>query len=256
MLLQTVRAAAQKPMRVAHTRRYLMCPPTHFGVKYSINPWMEPARPVNVGRAVRQWRRLRNTLLDIGHLVELIEPLPGSPDMVFAANGATVVAGRVLSARFRHPERAAEGPAYGEWFRIRGYDLHEATYVNEGEGDYLAVGDLLLAGTGYRTDPRSHEEVRQLFGRSVVGLTLVDPRFYHLDTALAVLDDEQIMYYPAAFSSGSQATLRELFPDAVVATEIDALTFGLNAALRHHRWAAGSDPCRALSLPVRATGQE
>ena len=29
-----------------------------------------------------------------------------------------------------------------------------------------------------------------------------------------------------------------------------------NKALRHHRWAAGSDPCRALSLPVQATGQE
>ena len=101
--------------------------------------------------------------------------------------------------------------------------------MNEGEGDYLVVGERILAGSGYRTDPRSHEEVRRLFGRSVVSLTLVDPRFYHLDTALAVLDDEQIMYYPAAFSPESQATLRELFPDAVVATEIDALTFGLNA---------------------------
>ncbi len=27
-------------------------------------------------------------------------------------------------------------------------------------------------------------------------------------------------------------------------------------ALRHHRWAAGSDPCRALTLPVDPAGEQ
>lgn len=28
--------------RSARPRHYLMCPPTHFDVVYSINPWMDP----------------------------------------------------------------------------------------------------------------------------------------------------------------------------------------------------------------------
>lgn len=63
----------------------------------------------------------------------------------------------------------------------------------------------------------------------MIGLTLVNPDFYHLDTALAVLSDDEIMYYPEAFTPGSQAVLRELFPQAIQATAADAAVFGLNA---------------------------
>jgi N-dimethylarginine dimethylaminohydrolase len=227
---QPTPALAAASPRQARARRYLMCPPTHFRVEYSINPWMDPSVPVDNRRAFRQWEALRDTYVKLGHTVELIEPRAALPDMVFSANGATVIDGRVLVARFRHPERAGEGPAYHEWFVERGYEpVRIARYVCEGEGDYLAAGAWLLAGTGFRTDRRSHAEVQEYFGRPVIGLTLVDPRFYHLDTALAVLDDETIMYYPAAFTAGSRAVLQELFPRVVEATGADAAVFGLNA---------------------------
>jgi len=206
-----------------------MCRPEHFDVRYSINPWMRPDQPTDTALAVAQWDRLRKLYLSMGHHVETIAPLPGLPDMVFAANGATVVDDKVLSARFRHAERVPEGPAYASWFRDRGYQVREAEFVNEGEGDYLVAGERILAGTGFRTDPRSHAEAQQLFGRPVVSLTLVDSRYYHLDTALAVLDENQVMYYPGAFAPESRATLRRLYPDAVLATESDAAAFGLNA---------------------------
>lgn len=228
-MTQLAAGAAPRVQRVARTRRYLMCPPTHFDVVYSINPWMHPDRPVDGTLARFQWEGLLRVFRSLGHQVEFIEPLPGYPDMVFAANGATVIDGKVLSARFRHPERAAEGPAYLEWFRARGYETHEAVHVNEGEGDYLHAGRYLLAGTGFRTDVRSHGEAEKFFGMPVAGLRLVDPRFYHLDTALAVLDDDQIMYYPGAFAEESQGVLRALYPDAIIATEADAEVFGLNA---------------------------
>jgi N-dimethylarginine dimethylaminohydrolase len=206
-----------------------MCRPTHFDVSYSINPWMQPSKPTDGDLAVLQWEHLRRTYLGLGHEVQLIEPLPGLPDMVFAANGATMVDGKVLSARFRHAERTAEGPAYLGWFRDRGYPVREALFVNEGEGDYLVTGQHILAGTGFRTDQRSHTEAQQFFGRPVITLTLVDPRFYHLDTALAVLADDEIMYYPGAFSAQSRAVLAALYPDAVLACDADAEAFGLNA---------------------------
>lgn len=186
---------------------------------------------------------LRDLFVELGHSVELIPPIPGLPDMVFAANGATVLGERVLTARFLHAERAAEGPAYADWFRSRGHDVHYAKWVNEGEGDYLVVGRWLLAGHGFRTDRRSHSEAEVLFGRPVVSLTLVNPCYYHLDTALAVLKDEEIMYYPAAFSASSRAILSELFPDAILATDADASVLGVNAI---------SDG-RHVVLPVLAT---
>lgn len=241
--------------RVARPRRYLMCRPDHFAVTYAINPWMRPDRPVDTARAVRQWERLRRTYLDLGHRVDLLDPVPGLPDMVFAANGATVVDGRVLGARFRHPERAAEAAAHAAWFRAAGFAPAEPEFVNEGEGDLLVVGDVVLAGTGFRTDPRAHAEAARVLGREVLGLELVDPRFYHLDTAVAVLDDRTVAWLPRAFTPAAQDVLRARFPDAVVAGEADAAVLGLNAVSDglHVVMNAGAD---ALAEQYRERGFE
>jgi N-dimethylarginine dimethylaminohydrolase len=216
--------------RTARPRHFLMCRPTFFSVDYAINPWMDPTKPVDRARAIDQWERLRETYLGLGHHVSLIEPLLGLPDMVFAANGALVLDGKVLGARFRARERAAEAPAYQQWFRQAGFpDIRTTRAVSEGEGDFLAAGRFILAGTGFRTQPAAHREAQEFFGRPVVSLRLVDPRYYHLDTAMAVLSDEELAYYPGAFSPGSRAVLRRLFPDAIEATAQDAAVLGLNA---------------------------
>ena len=235
---------------VGGRRRYLMCRPTHFAVNYKINPWMDPTAPYDTALAIEQWTHLRQTFVDLGHTVEEIDPLPGLPDMVFAANGATVVDGTVLAVQFRDPERADEGPAYRSWFERAGYAVHEAKFVNEGEGDLMLAGDVLLAGTGFRTTHAAHARAQEVLGRPVITLQLVDPRFYHLDTALCVLSGSdgagpaKIAYLPEAFSPGSRAVLRRLFPDAVIATEADAEVLGLNAV---------SDGSTVV-LPVQATG--
>ena len=210
-------------------RRYLMCRPTYFSVDYSINPWMDPSTPVDVDLAVRQWTELRQTYRSLGHSVDEIDPIPGLPDMVFAANGALVVDGMVYGAQFRYPERAPEAPAYLNWFADRGFATHEAKHVNEGEGDILLTERFLLAGTGFRTDHAAHAEAQELFGRPVITLQLVDARFYHLDTALTVLGGDDIAYLPEAFSDSSRRVLRQLFPDAVLASTADAAVLGLNA---------------------------
>jgi N-dimethylarginine dimethylaminohydrolase len=92
----------------------------------------------------------------------------------------------------------------------------------------------------------AHAEVSALLARPVVSLDLVDDRYYHLDTALAVLTDDEVAYFPEAFSRRSQALLRDLFPTAVLATATDAAAFGLNAV---------SDG-RRVFLPAGAPGLE
>lgn len=210
-------------------RHYLMCPPSHFTVRYEINPWMRPHRPTSTDVAFAQWQRLRQTYLELGHRVDLIDPLPDCPDMVYAANGATVIDGVAYGANFRYPQRMDEGPAYLERLRHLGFTPATATQINEGEGDLLHMGEVILAGWGFRTDRAAHDELQEATGRPVISLSLVDPHFYHLDTALAVLDTNLIAYYPPAFSPGSARVLARLFPDAIIATEADAAVLGLNA---------------------------
>jgi N-dimethylarginine dimethylaminohydrolase len=210
-------------------RHYLMCRPTHFTVEYVINPWMDPSVPVDTDLAVSQWTKLVEAYQALGHKVEFIEPIPGLPDMVFAANGATVVDGRVLGAQFRNVQRADEGPAYSAWFDAAGYPVQAPKHVNEGEGDFLVTENFILAGTGFRTDPGGHAEAQEWFGRPVVSLQLIDPRYYHLDTALFVLEADQVAYYPGAFSPGSQQVLARLFPEALLVSAGDAAVFGLNS---------------------------
>ncbi|GLZ30591.1 amidinotransferase [Lentzea sp. NBRC 105346] len=222
------------PARVATTRRYLMCPPRYFTVEYAINPWMDPSQPVSTELAMEQWTALKETYERLGHEVSTITPEPGLPDMVFAANSGTVIDGRVLGSRFRAEQRAAEADHYRRWFLSSGYkSVVMPTAVNEAEGDFTWTGQLLLAGTGFRTDPHAHGEAQEVLGVPVVSLQLVDPRFYHLDVALFMLDDQSerplVAYYPEAFSPGSQQVLRRLFPDAVIANDDDAVCLGLNA---------------------------
>jgi N-dimethylarginine dimethylaminohydrolase len=208
-----------------------MCPPEYFTVEYSINPWMDTAMPVDTALAVKQWERLRETLVELGHRVDVLAALPALPDMVFAANGAFSVDGTVYGAQFRFPQRTAEAPAHREFYAAgEGWRFVEPTETNEGEGDfaYLPETGLILAGYGFRTQPTAHAQAQEALGRPTISLRLVDPRFYHLDTALAALDDGNITYYPGAFSPGSQRVLAQLFPDALPATETDALAFGLN----------------------------
>lgn len=188
----------------------------------------------------------------LGHSVELAPPRPGLPDMVFTANAATVIDGRVLVATFRHRERAGESYLFEEWFRWRGYQqVRRARGANEGEGDHLLVDGLILAGHGPRTDPGSHHETSGYFGRPVIGLTLVDPRFYHLDTALAILGGREIMYYPAAFDGASVDRLRALFPGAIEAEDAGASVFGLNAISDGYHVVLPAAASRLAARPAR-----
>ena len=205
-----------------------MTAPTFFAVEYAINPWMDPSTSVDTHVAMDQWETLRQTYKELGHTVEMIEPVAGLPDMVYAANGGLLVNGNAVVARFAYPQRTGESAAYAEWMSRHGYHPAETRHVNEGQGDLLVVGSIILAGYGFRTQRAAHDEIAGLTQMPVVSLELVDPRFYHLDTALAVLDDTSIAYYPPAFSDESRATLLELYPDAIEVSGDDADVLGLN----------------------------
>jgi N-dimethylarginine dimethylaminohydrolase len=227
----------------ATTRTYLMCPPEYFTVEYAINPWMQTGESVDPVRAAAQWAALRATFTSLGHTVHTVAPVAGLPDMVFAANAGLVIDGHALGARFRYPQRAAEADAYRDWFTGHGYPFTAAVAVNEGEGDLACTGRVVLAGHGFRSDEAASAQVAEVFGRPVISLRLTDPRFYHLDTALVVLDDDTAAYYPAAFDDAGRAALAAQFTELIEVKDEDAEVLGLNAI---------SDG-RHVVLPAQAT---
>ncbi|TSB15453.1 amidinotransferase [Streptomyces benahoarensis] len=206
-----------------------MCPPAHFDVRYAINPWMSGDAPVDSVRAARQWEALAAAYRAHGHTVETVAPEPDLPDMVFAANAALCLHGKVFGSSFHAPERRPESAAYEKWFAADGHAVRRPESSCEGEGDLVPVGGLILAGTGFRTSRAAHAELQEFFGVPTIALHLTDPYFYHLDTALFALDDENVAYHPEAFSAGSRQVLERLFPRAVHATRDDAMAFGLNS---------------------------
>ncbi|SFS11008.1 N-Dimethylarginine dimethylaminohydrolase [Agrococcus baldri] len=243
---ETMTSAATDPTRTPVHKTVLMCRPEHFTVTSTINVWMDPSKPTRTDVALAQWQTLHDAYTRLGYDVELIDPIDGLDDMVYAANGGFTLDGKAYGAKFTYAERIPEGPAYMEWFGANGFEVHEPEHVNEGEGDMLLSAGAILAGHGFRTSLDSHDELRGIFDREVVSLRLVDPRFYHLDTAMAILDGDNIAYLPAAFDDAGRAELERRYPDAILVDEADASVLGLNS------FGDG----RTMVIAQRATGFE
>ena len=158
-------------------------------------------------------------------------PHAGLPDMVFTANAGLIHRKQFVSSRFRYDVRRGETPHYEQWVEEMGYQiiLTPSDLCFEGEGDALWVGETLFVGCCIRTDSHAPSWLAQRLNIKVVGLELVDPRFYHLDTCFCPLSAERILYYPPAFSEASRRLIQAMIPDPIAIEENDAIGFGANA---------------------------
>lgn len=198
--------------------RFLMCPPTYYGIKYEINPWMHLANQVQKIPARRQWMNLFNLLVRLGAYTELIDP-QDFPDMVFSANAGLVWERTFISSHFRHKERQREEPLWKEWFRSQGYKVISLTkeVAFEGGGDALFAppdgrtggARTLFFGYGFRSDPEAAKELRKVLRCTLVSVKLMDRRFYHLDTCFCPLSESHALYFPGAFGREGIALLNE-----------------------------------------------
>jgi N-dimethylarginine dimethylaminohydrolase len=222
-----------------------MCKPQHFKVSYAINPWMHPDQWAENADALTVqssdgWEKLVDKLKELGARIELVPPQPGWPDLVFTANAAVVMDRKALVARFRHPERQGEEPHYLRAFEIlkeRGdLDVVEMTpegMVLEGAGDCVwdEVRKIFWVGYGQRSDQAAAKHVADFFGQEAIGLELVNPRYYHMDTAMVPLSGGEVMYYPGAFSPEGQGIIAERYgaENLISVPTGDAERLGVNA---------------------------
>ena len=221
---------------------FLMTDPACFDVSYQINPWMAPKawRPEHRGAALAASAKLKAALKAAGAQVETIEAVRGLPDLVFPANAAVVLDGRVLVARFRYPERQGEEAIFRSVFtrlQARGLieeivDLPEGV-LQEGAGDCIWDADRqhFWVGYGPRSSKASVGAIARTFGEEVVALELASDRFYHLDTCFCPLAGGKVLYYPPAFTPAALATIRAHVAEdqRIEASDEEAAAFCVNA---------------------------
>jgi ornithine--oxo-acid transaminase len=231
----TTKVLLNQPGLIKPRATFLMCPPRLYDVNYVINPWMAGnVHASSRSRAAEQWQRLYEAVSEIAN-VELIEPEPGSPDMVFTANAGLERNGTVAISSFFHRERQGEEPHFRRWFHEAGYTIVDIprTTPFEGEGDALfsTDGRCLWVGHGLRTAASSHRALREIWGIPVFPLHLIDPRFYHLDTCFAPLEGGYVMYFPDAFDHLSLCRIEAFYPPErrIIVHEADAVSFACNA---------------------------
>jgi ornithine aminotransferase len=231
-------AAPRRPQLV-------MCPPEHYAVSYRINPWMDPdawsADAETLARDAREgWQKLYETYRDLGAHIEIMPAQPGLPDLVFTANSAVVLDRKLLLARYKCPERQGEEPhgrAFFEALRARGFvdEIHEMPQgiAFEGAGDcyWDMHRRVLWTGWGQRSDKAAKAVIERVFGVPAVALELIDPRFYHLDTAFCVLSGGDILYVPSAFTEEGVGLIRSLVgPEHMIAVaDEDAQSLAANS---------------------------
>ncbi len=224
-----------------------MCPPEHFAVAYTINPWMDPKHWAEDPRrshrtAKRQWDDLVSTLVSAGACVHAMAAPAGVPDLVFTANAAVVLDGKALLSRFRHGERRREEPINGTVFQqMYATGLLDELVrlpedvVFEGAGDCIwdPARQLFWMGYGFRSDVRAADFVEQTFAQRCAALELADPRFYHLDTALCALPCGGVLHYPGAFTALALEILYAAVEpqDRIALDEVDACAFAANAVV-------------------------
>ncbi len=241
------RPDAVRSERAAHAAapQLVMCPPEHFAVSYRINPWMDPdawsADAETLARDAREgWQKLYETYRDLGAHIEIMPAQPGLPDLVFTANSAVVLDRKLLLARYKCPERQGEEPygrAFFEALRNKGLvdEIHEMPdgIAFEGAGDcyWDMHRRVLWTGWGQRSDRAASEVIERVFGMPAVALQLVDPRFYHLDTAFCVLSGGDVLYVPCAFTADGIDTIRNLVgPEHMIAvSDADAECLAANS---------------------------
>ena len=237
--------------------RILMCPPDHYGIEYEINPWMNRSLGAIRELAYQQWKTLRDTLVSLGVTVEMLDPRPGLPDLVFTANAGLVFDNRFFSSQFRHEVRGREAPHFDQWFAQHGYiveHLPKGMYF-EGAGDALFCGPTLFAGYRIRSDVLAHQYIARAINRQVLAVELVNPRFYHLDTCFCPLAPGEAIFHPAAFDAYGRKVLEGHIPNLIPVTEPEANRFGCNAVVIGKTVIVNTG-CDRLVGDLRARGYE
>jgi len=101
----------------------------------------------------------------------------------------------------------------------------------EGSGETMVWNNKILVGYGCRNSKEIISYLSSHYDLEVIGLNLIDPEFYHLDTALFPISNDLIAIYEDAFSEESKKIINSLGCEIMHLTYKDAKEFALNSTV-------------------------
>lgn len=225
----------------------LMIRPTYFNIDVAINPHMRAAdgsaHLLDKNKAMSQWETLKSQYTALGLKVVVHEGVPGLPDMCFSANQSLPFVDnqgkkRLLLSNMADDVRHKEVSYVAETLQREGYEpeilaprTKETLYEGMGDGLWIPGHRFLVGGYGHRTHAQMYSKISERTGADVAILELKNPRFYHLDTCLSILNAQTALACREAFTDVGWTLVRGIFPNLIEVplNEADSPNFACNA---------------------------
>lgn len=209
-----------------------MCSPDYFRIEYEINPWMDTKNQVNKFLALKQWQNLYKIYISHFHSkVNLISARRGVPELTFIGDSVFVYKNKVIASNFVYKKRRKEVKYAIDWFSRRNYTIKKLpeNIFFEGSADAFVWDNKILGSFGIRSDKEAYNIISDFFGLEAAPLELIDPKFYHLDTALFPISRDLIAWWPPAFSEDSQNKIENLGAELIKVNYEEANKFVCNS---------------------------
>ena len=208
--------------------KFVMCKPKFLSTKVPNNVFMEGKNhePADVPRACNQWDRTAHIMEAFG--VELFEipATKGCQDQTYVANIGIALEPYIVLAKYKAPGRSCEVPPAKAFFEKLGYQCIQPPNYFEGEADLKKWKDgIYFGGWGLFSMPAAFKWISEQTGVKVLPLHEIDPKTYHLDCSLLVVDEENFLVTKSGLDSESIKTLQKC--GRVTFTPPDIATTGI-----------------------------
>lgn len=208
-----------------HTR-FVMSAPTYLSNKVKNNVFMDKKEKVNVPRAMQQWQRMVNILKAFDCEILELPPTKGAQDGTFVANVAVAIKPYIFLANYKAAGRPIEEEPARKFFESMGYTVLQPPFAHEGFAELKPLNEkTYFAGYGQFTDLRAQQWIAEKTGITIIPVKEIDPRSYHLDTVLMVLDPENVMITKSGIDQASYDAIKKVAnvieaPDELLTTGI------------------------------------
>ena len=217
----------------------MMCKPKYFQVKHHLlNAHMEMKKAVNQPVAKQQWENLYKTLTSYNVKIDLIEPAQNLVDMVFTANAGIIHGNKAVVSNFGAVPRRRETEHHVKFFQEQGFEVInpvDSGVEIEGCGDFMPThdGQNYFVAYGFRSTFKAYDYIKDVLSiprDCLHHMELVNPFFYHIDTALMSLTQGHLMYNPEAFSKEGEKKIWDVGGNKTIPiSQEDSMYFACNS---------------------------
>lgn len=191
--------------------KFVMCRPEYLSTAIPNNIFMEQDKePADVPRALNQYDRTAHIMEAFG--VELFEmpPTKDCQDQLYTANIGISIDPYIVLAQYKAPGRACEVPPAKKFFEKMGYQCIQPTDFFEGEADLkLWKPGHYFGGYGLFSDKKAFDWISKKCGVKIMPVEEINPKSFHLDCSLLVIDEENFMVTKKGLSADSIKLLKK-----------------------------------------------